>query len=222
MNHRVKIDTYFNEEEKEKIKNTVVEVEKRTIGEIAVVVARQSDLYMEAEMMGGVFLSSLIAFVLTLAASKIWDIPASLWVYIPLSFIFFFPSRFLFRNVPSLKLTLTGVQRKEQAVRERAIHNFYDKALYKTKKHTGVLFFLSLLERKVWVLADKGIFEKVDQETLNRFANIVSGGMKEGRACDALCQAVREIGEALTHHFPITPGDTDELPDGVMFDKGTK
>jgi putative membrane protein len=221
MNHRVKIESFFNEEEKEKIKDTVVEIEKQTIGEIAVVVAGKSDLYMEAEIMGGVLLSGLISFILTLVSSKVWDIPASLWVYIPLSFIFFFPSRLLFRNVPSLKLALINGQKKEQAVRERALYNFYEKGLYKTKKQTGVLFFLSLFERKVWVLADQGIFEKIDQKVLNHFANIVSSGMKEGRACHALCQAVKEIGEVLTRHFPVTPGDTDELPDGVMFDKGS-
>ena len=83
-----------------------------------------------------------------------------------------------------------------------------------------VLFFLSLLERKVWVLADKGIHGKIHQKTLNRFANIVSKGIKDGHACDALCEAIMEAGELLTKHFPAIAGDVDELPDDVMFDSG--
>ena len=98
----------------------------------------------------------------------------------------------------------------------RAEQAFFEKGLYKTKKNTGVLFFLSLLERKVWVLADKGIYEKMDQETLNRFANEVSRGIKEGRACEALSQAIQEIGVLLSKHFPITSDDTDELSDDVI------
>jgi putative membrane protein len=56
----------------------------------------------------------------------------------------------------------------------------------------------------------------MDQETLNRFANEVSRGIREGRACDALSKAIQEIGVVLSRHFPITSDDTDELPDEVM------
>jgi putative membrane protein len=118
--------------------------------------------------------------------------------------------------VEVLKRLFIGNRRKEEAVRLRAERAFFERGLYRTKKNTGVLFFLSLLERKVWVLADKGIYEKMDQETLNRFANEVSRAIKESRACDALTQAIREIGVLLSQHFPITSDDTDELPDEVM------
>ena len=54
------------------------------------------------------------------------------------------------------------------------------------------------------------------QETLNRFAQEVSRGIKEGRACESLCQAIEGIGQLLVEHFPVTPGDTNELPNEVM------
>jgi putative membrane protein len=133
-----------------------------------------------------------------------------------LSFLFFFPCWFLFIKVEVLKKRFIGARRKEEAVRLRAERAFFERGLYRTKKNTGVLFFLSLLERKVWVLADKGIHEKMDQGTLNRFANEVSRGIKEGRACHALSQAIEEIGVLLSRHFPITADDTDELPDDVI------
>lgn len=104
----------------------------------------------------------------------------------------------------------------ERAVRLRAVRAFYEKGLYKTKKNTGILFLISLFERKVRVLADSGILEKIGRETLNRFALQVSGGIREGRACEALCGAMREAGELLSGHFPITKDDTDELCNDVM------
>ena len=122
------------------------------------------------------------------------------------------------RGHPKSERFFIGIGRKEEAVRLRAERAFFERGLYKTKKNTGVLFFLSLLEKKVWILADKGIYEKMDQETLNRFANEVSRGIKEGRACGALSQAIQEVGGYLSKHFPITPEDTNELPDGVMTD----
>ncbi len=56
----------------------------------------------------------------------------------------------------------------------------------------------------------------MNQETLNRFANEVSRGIKENQACEALSKAIQEIEVLLSKHFPITPDDTDELPNGVM------
>jgi putative membrane protein len=141
---------------------------------------------------------------------------SSLWSFIWLSFIFYFPAKYIFGKVPHLKTAFIGLKRKEHAVMQRAERAFYEKGLYKTRENSGVLFFLSLLERKVWVLADVGIYKRIEQETLNRFANTVSQGIREGCACDALCQAIKESGEVLASHFPMEPGDTDELSDEVM------
>ena len=206
-----KAEKFFTAEEKEKLRATIHEAESRTIGEIVAMVIDHSDHYLEVEVLGGVLLGSLLSLVLTLLFFH-----SSLWSYIPLSFIFFLPCWWLFMRVETFKKLFIGARRKEEAVRLRAEQAFFEKGLYKTKKNTGVLFFLSLFERKVWVLADKGIYEKMDQETLNRFANEVSRGIKEGRACEALSQAIQEIGVLLSKHFPITSDDTDELSDDVI------
>jgi len=206
-----KADKVFTPEEKERLKAITQEVESRTIGEIVVMVVDRSDHYIEAEALGGVLLGSLLSLIVTLLYFH-----SSIWSYVPLSFLFFFPCRFLFQRIETSKRLFIGVRRKEEAVRLRAERAFFEKGLYKTKKNTGVLFFLSLFERKIWVLADKGIYEKMDQETLNGFAKEVSRGIREGRACEALSKAIQEIGVLLSKHFPITPDDTDELPDDVM------
>jgi putative membrane protein len=65
-------------------------------------------------------------------------------------------------------------------------------------------------------LADRGIHEKIGQETLNKFAAQVSKGIADGRACDTLCEAIKEAGDLLARHFPCSHDDTDELPDGVI------
>ena len=211
MKYHTKSEKFFTKEERERIKETTRKVESRTIGEVVVMVVDHSDRYPEAEVMGGVVLGSFLSLILTLVFFE-----GSLWTYIPLSVLFFFPSRLLFRRVPRLGAALIGVRRKHHAVRERAVRAFYEKGLYCTTQNTGVLFFLSLLERKVWVIADKGIHEKIGQETLNKFARAVSKGIRDGRACDALCEAIGEAGELLALHFPASPGHADQLPDDVI------
>lgn len=211
MGYNLKAERFFTEEERGRIKEMTRHVESRTIGEVAVMVVDSSDPYMEAEVIGGILFGSLLSLIMTILYFH-----SSIWAYIPLSFLLSFPSWFIVNKFPAVKTAFIGLKRKERAVMERAVRAFYEKGLYKTKKNTGVLFFLSLLEHKVWVLADSGIYEKIDQETLNRFAKTVSQGIRDGRACDVLCAVMKETGELLAGHFPITPGDIDELSNEVM------
>jgi len=215
MKYHTKSEKFFTKEEREKVKKATMDAELHTTGEIAVVMVDHSSQYIEAEIMGGIFLGSLISLVLTVVFFH-----SSIWVYIPLTFVLYFPSHVLFRKAPVLKVAFMGKRKMERAVKERAIRSFYEKGLYMTKDHTGVIFFLSLLERKVWVLADKGIHEKITQPALNRFAHMVSSGVCEGRACDALCEAIQEIGGLLAKYYPGAAGDIDELTDEVIYDSG--
>ncbi len=209
MGHRA--EHFFSKEEKERIKNTTKEVECRTSGEIVVMVVDRSDDYLDGEVIGGVVGGSLVAMATTALFFN-----ASIFFFIPLTFILFFPFRFIFRKYHPLRTAFLSVRRREHSVRHRAIRAFHEKGLTRTKDHTGVLFFISLLERKVWVLADSGIHEKIGQETLNKLASQVSKGVAEGRACDALCETIKEAGDLLSRHFPCSPDDTDELPNGVI------
>lgn len=208
----MKAEHFFSEEENRKITAAIKDVESRTDGEIAVMVVDSSNHYHEAEVLGGVILGSLLALIVTVLFFR-----HSLWVYIALTIIFFFPFGLLCARIPKLKAVFLSVKKKEEMVRLRALRAFYEKSLYKTRHHTGVLFFISLLERKVWVLADKGIYKKMEQETLSQFARMVSQGIKEGRACEvSLCQAIEGVGRLLAEHFPHLPGDVDQLPDQVL------
>jgi putative membrane protein len=204
---------FFNAAEKEAIEAATREAELNTIGEIAVMVVDASSRYREAEVLGGITLASILAFLVTF-----FFLDASLWWYIPLTGVFFVPCWFLFRKLPVLKIHFAGMARRELAVQGRALRAFYEKGLYRTAKNTGILFFISILERKVWVLADKGIYEKITQARLNDIANAVSEGIRQGRAAEALAGAIREAGGLLCEHFPIIDGDTNELPDGIMIE----
>jgi putative membrane protein len=211
MKARAKAERFFTEDEKERLKAVTRDVESRSLGEIVVVVVDRSDHYMEAEVLGAVVLGSLLSLVLTLVFFH-----ASLWSYLPLSFLFFFAFWQVFKSVEALKRHFVGLGRREEAVTARAERAFFEHGLYRTKKNTGVLFLLSLFEKKVRILADRGIYEKMAQDDLNRFAVEISKGVREGRACDALTRAIQSIGALLSTHFPATADDTNELPDGII------
>ena len=217
MKERSKAELFFSEAEKERLRAVVHDVESRTIGEVVVMVVDASDDYPEAEIIGGIFLSSLLSFVLTFLFFH-----GSIFWFVPISLVLFFPSKFLLRHLPHLKKPFLGADRKEEAVRTRAFVAFYEHGLDKTRQNTGVLFFLSLFERKVILLADQGIYSKIGQETLDRYARIVAEGVKKGHACDTLCQAMHDTGQLLSTHFPTIAGDINELPDAIIIEQTKK
>jgi putative membrane protein len=202
---------FFTHAEKERIREATSSVETKTSGEIAVMVVDASSRYREAEVLGAITFGNVAAFLIT-----IFFLHESLWWYVPLTFATFLLFWPVFKKVPSLKVHFTGVKRRQRAVRDRAVRAFYEKGLHRTAGNTGVLFFISLFERKVWVLADKGIHEKITQARLNTFATTISRGVKQGNAADALIEAISAAGEPLKEHFPIRHDDTNELTDSVI------
>ncbi|HVN96964.1 MAG TPA: TPM domain-containing protein [Syntrophorhabdaceae bacterium] len=212
-----KAEKFFTDAEKQAIKQATDSAESCTMGQIAVMIVDQSSDYHEAQILGGVILGSFVALILT----TLW-FHDSIWWYIPFSCALFFPASLLFKKSHALKIHCIGNKRKERAVKERALKAFYEKGLYKTQHNTGVLFFISLLERKVWVLADKGIHEKIKQVTLNKFARHVAQGIRARRSSQALIEAIAEAGTLLAEHYPREAGCTVQLPDTIIYENRTE
>jgi putative membrane protein len=202
---------FFSGAELERIKQAVEEAESVTSGEIATMVVDQSDSYREAETLGAVLVAGLLALIGAVALHHV-----TIWTYIPLVFLLFFPSRWLMGRYPQLKLPFVGRERIAEAVRERAVRAFFEKGLYKTRDETGILIFISLLERKVWILGDRGIDRKISLETWQVLARELSGGIREGRACEALRSVIDKCGKILAEHFPKKRDDTNELANEMI------
>jgi putative membrane protein len=228
-------ERFFSEEDNARIRSAIKAAEEGTSGEIVAMVADRSDSYREAETLGAVLTAALCAFLVEISFRLIplW-LPASdwghgggvgaelllhgvsVWTYVPLVFLLFFPARYLLRKFETLKLSFVGRKRIDEAVRERAVRAFYEKGLYKTRDETGILIFLSLLEHKVWILGDRGIDARISHDIWKSLARDLSRGMREKRACEALCSAISACGAELARHFPRRPDDTNELADDVI------
>lgn len=230
-----KSEIFFSEEDHARIRSAIMAAEERTSGEIVAMVVDRSDSYREAEILGAVLTAALCAliveislqFLAVLFSASEWGHGAgvggelalysvSVWTYVPLVLLLFFPARYLFRRFESLKLPFAGRKRIDEAVRERAVRAFYEKGLYRTRDETGILVFLSLLEHKVWILGDRGIDAKIPHEIWQSLARELSLGLRENRACDALCSVLSACGGELERHFPRKHDDTNELADDVI------
>ena len=202
---------FFSTEEKAKVAATIQAVEATTAGEIAVMVVDESDSYPEGILLGGVTLGGLAALAITDLFFN-----DSLWFYIPGVVICAILAGLLLQRLPPLHRLFVPAGQMERRVEERAAQAFYARGLHKTRDASGVLFFLSLFERKVWILADQGIYQKITQDELQTYTHQVVAGIKSGQKTEALCAEISRFGRVLAQHFPIRPGDTNELANEVI------
>lgn len=209
----MKAEEFFTTDEQERIERAVSEAEASTAGEIATMVVDASDPYREGAVLGTVLLASFVSFMLSVLFHHV-----TVWFYVPATVALALPSWYLFRLVPRLRLPFVTRSRIRLAVRERALRAFYEKGLYRTRDATGILIFISLLERTVWILGDRGIDQRIPPETWQELSAGLSQGIRNGEAGDALCRTIGRCGVILAGHFPRTADDTDELPDKVLFE----
>lgn len=88
--------------------------------------------------------------------------------------------------------------------------------MHRTRDETGVLIFISVFEHTVTILADRGINTKVQDGQWNGIVKNIVQGIKQKRHADAICEAVKNIGEILKKHFPVKQDDTDELKNLIV------
>jgi putative membrane protein len=206
-----KAENFFTAAELERIRQAVNAAESHTSGEIATMIVAESDRYPEAEQAGSLFLAAFAGLVIAVATQHL-----SVWSYIPLVVLLYFPALVLFRKFPRLKLPFVARGRIAEAVRLRAVRAFYEKGLYRTRHETGILIFMSLAERKVWILGDRGINERIDPSSWEGMAVSLARGIAEGSGCDALCEVIGRCGAELSRHFPRQLDDVNELDDSLL------
>jgi putative membrane protein len=203
--------TFFTDDEKNRIREAVRSVEGGTSGEIATMVVDESDRYLEAEVLGGILVGGLAALIISVLIEHV-----TIWTFIPVQCVLYFPARFLFIYFPRLKTPFVNKKRMSHAVSDRAVRAFYEKGLYRTRDENGVLIFISILERKVWILGDRGVDRKISPESWEAHATEISAGIREGKTCDALCSVIGKCGLVLAEHFPRKADDTNELADELI------
>jgi len=87
----------------------------------------------------------------------------------------------------------------------------------KTELRNGVLFFVTVKDRKFVILGDDGINQKVPKGFWEEVRDIAITNFQEGRFAQGLAEGIRKAGEQLSTFFPHQRGDVDELPNTISF-----
>ncbi len=104
-------------------------------------------------------------------------------------------------------------------VLDRAAYLFEKLEMHKTALRNGVLFYLSMDDRKFAILGDAGINEKVSDNFWESTKEVVIAKLKEGKIAEGLADGIIKAGEQLKAHFPYKKDDINELSDDISFGK---
>ena len=209
----------FTDAERERIRQAVQQAEQVTKGEIVPMIVPASALYREAGYRTGLILALLaLAFLLTIEIYWLpWGWHAGNAGWLLLAVVASYGLGQWLGRIPMVIRLVTSRERMAHKVTLRAEQAFYKHGLHHTKGHTGILILVSMLERRVHVLADKGINDHVPAGTWDGLVNGIIDGIRTGNATDAICAAIAKCGALLAEVAPSRSGDNpNELPDTLI------
>lgn len=195
---------------REDIKKAVEELERNTTGEMVCVITAASARYVMFPLLWAALIALLLPLLNPLMGADAeftvgFGEQSGLFVLLALLFVFT-PLRH--------KLTPSGVCVTN--CRRYAFEQFFSHKLNETKKRLGVMLFVSLDERYVELLADKGINDKVKPEDWGKIVDDFIDDVKSGKVHEGYIKAVRACQEILKTHFPDVPEDVNELGDNLI------
>ncbi len=205
-------EKFLTAAEQQRVTQAVREAERTTSGEIVPMLVSRSHDYPMAAVACGVAIALPLALLLTnLLGERFWIGPQNMWFFLGLFAALYGVLYPLAMRRDTLKRFFLSQKQVDQEVERGALAAFYAEQLHKTRDANGILLYISVMEQRVWILADSNINARIDQQEWDATVDELTTGIKTGRPADALCQAVRRVGETLHTHFPYQKDDQDEL-----------
>jgi uncharacterized membrane protein len=100
-----------------------------------------------------------------------------------------------------------------QTTRERAEQLFALLRVWDTEHNSGVLVYVQLVERRIEIVADRGIAARVAQTEWESICREMERGFAVRCFQDGALAAVTAITALLARHFPAGGDNPNELPD---------
>ena len=219
----------LSEADHEKVSRAIAAAEAKSDGEILAVVTEQSDAYHDVALHWAILV--LIAVLAWFAAfphslEYYFDFILGGWQPEPLLgqlltllmviAVLKFTVSLLILKWRRLRIFLTPPGTKQRRVRRRAVSLFKTATEARTVGRTGVLIYLSILERRAEIVADKAIHDVVPEEQWGDAMAAMLADVKQDQPADGIVAAIEQVGAILAEHFPKSASDTNEIPDKLI------
>lgn len=215
------MEKQFTTEELDRIKAAVREAESTISGEIVPVVVQRSGFYSIANYRGALGMAGItfLTIVMVDRYSVNWAIldPLLIFLMVILGGVF---GALVTHFSPMIKRQLLSQVHIDQATRKRAETTFLEEEVFNTRHRTGILIFISLFEREVIVMADRGISKVVEQKEWDKMVSTVIDKIRAGKIVEGIIAAVHQCGALLAEKgFHKTADDLNELRDDLRIEE---
>jgi uncharacterized membrane protein len=100
-----------------------------------------------------------------------------------------------------------------QSARERALDIFSQLRIWDTAHNNGVLIYLLLADRKVEIVADRGIDVKVGASGWQKICADMETDFRSGNFQSGVIKGIQAVSRELATYFPKQGAGPNELPD---------
>ena len=176
----------FTEQDEQAVAQAIVKAEQNTSGEIVAAITPASHTYSFWELLCAlVFSAAVFAIFIFFSKTVTATFERLLWTTLSVRFVSAFSALLIFvctalfflcANIPAVDRMIVPARYRKEAVYRRALRFFAESGVYETKDHSGVLIFISLLEREACIIADRGVHAKVAQQQWNNLASQLAAG----------------------------------------------
>jgi putative membrane protein len=202
----------FDEAAQVALTDCVKKIETTTDAELVLIVRARSGSYRHADYLCGALLA--FASLLFLLFSP-FDFH-QYWVAIDVALLFILGALLASRS-NSIRRLLTTKKFRDEAVRTGAAAMFYEAGIANTAAEMGVLIYLSVLERRLELIADRGILKGVNALEWNQVLFELHEAGKKAEP-QTLLEGLENLGSLLARHLPATGDNPNELPDAPRFE----
>ncbi|MFA7116937.1 MAG: TPM domain-containing protein [Bacteroidales bacterium] len=102
---------------------------------------------------------------------------------------------------------------------ERAINVFHHLKMNETAARNGILIYIAYRSRKMSIIGDSGIDEKVSKDFWKVILDELRIDFSKQNYADGISKAVLAIGEVLKQYFPYKSDDVNEQSDDISYGK---
>lgn len=115
--------------------------------------------------------------------------------------------------LPWLQRALTPRRVRRRAVRRAAMVAFHERGVRRTRARTGVLVYVSLVERMAELVPDDGVLRAAPVDAWRDATRRIDAAVARGG--HATAEAIAALAGVLGPCLPCAPDDVNELPDEI-------
>lgn len=215
----------LNDAERKELDKRIAEAEKRTGVQMVLAVIGKSDAYAELPWKAfalGASIAGLMALLMNIAGPLSSPVQAAF-----LAIVMILSAggglALLAVFVPDFAGLFLTLHRAEVETKQYAESLFLSRELFATRERRAVLLLVSLFERRIVVLPDKGLAGDLDEAALRRVIDSMRPDLTAGRTAQALEAGLKTLEDNISGTGRGRSGDADDLlPDNIIQEKGPR